>query len=261
MTGVVTRDSAQRRPGDKQRSDARDTYNIPTLVPTSPGRAGLCRFLPDPGPSTARSPFGSPPRPLRLLHENGHPGARSRPDPPPNRAHSALVFESTGPNIEPGRSARRQRRDPAPGQHGHVAAFPHICSRPSLFPPESHFGRLHPADRPFCLPCSRVSTRRSRHAIWVSFTYASNAVPIVPPALTRHSLVHADDLTDRCGTYCSRSRRRHKPSNPLVLQTLPERNPQPQSPETLVVHPARDVGGSRGFLIIPDSSIVPVRPP
>ena len=57
MTGVVHRDSAQRRSNDKHRSDARNFLtHPPSLVPTGPAscRARFC-------PSIARSPTGGTP--------------------------------------------------------------------------------------------------------------------------------------------------------------------------------------------------------
>ena len=89
MTGVVTRDSAQRRSSDKHRSDARNTYNIADAC--LPSRTKLpCPIL------RIRRPIlrPAPPRPLRPLHENDRFEARFEPDPPRNAPHSALVFEN-----------------------------------------------------------------------------------------------------------------------------------------------------------------------
>ena len=61
------RDSAQRRPIDKHRSNARIfLHTSPTLVPTSPGQR--CRAVPDPA-HHRRCPTWPPPRPLRPLQE------------------------------------------------------------------------------------------------------------------------------------------------------------------------------------------------
>lgn len=108
MTGVVTRDSAQRRPSDKHRSDARDTYNFANACLRRPGNLP-CLILSASRPIPAAAAAATPPTARKR-----HPESRSCPDPPANRAPQCPRFRVRGPNIERGRSARRQRHHPAP---------------------------------------------------------------------------------------------------------------------------------------------------
>ena len=112
MTGVVTRDSAQRRLIDKHRSDARDTYNTAErLSPIRPARLPVRARC---SPSIARSPTPSTETATPSAARNGRFEARSVTDPLPNRDPQCPGFRKRASYVEPGRSGRRQRRGPAP---------------------------------------------------------------------------------------------------------------------------------------------------
>ena len=116
MTGVVTRDSAQRRPSDKHRSDARNfLQNPPPLVPTSPAGAP-CPILQVHRPIRDSAP---PRRRLRRLHENRPIEVRSGPDPHRHRAPQCPRFRKRGPSIERGHCGGRHiTPDRPPGPPG-----------------------------------------------------------------------------------------------------------------------------------------------
>ena len=114
MTGVVTRDSAQRRPIDKHRSDARDFLLIADRLFPHPADRLLCRAVPDPA-----HPL---PPDLRLgrrghsagCKKRGRLSTRSPQDPRPESRPTVPWFPKTRAKHRTRRSARRQGRDPAP---------------------------------------------------------------------------------------------------------------------------------------------------
>ena len=107
MTGVVTRDSAQRLRIDRHRSDARDLLlHCRPPVPHQADRR-CRRAAPDPARQIARSPTGPPPQPLRRLHAKAAYPHHLYRIPNPQRAPQCLDFRNTGQTIEPGRSGPR----------------------------------------------------------------------------------------------------------------------------------------------------------
>ena len=121
MIGVVTRDSAQRRPSDKHRSDARHCLrHRRPLVPRQADRLAaepcpiLCLPPPDPRPGRRRGHSAG----CERGHCDERDGARDRPPEPPG-----------GPQ-----AARRPRRGPA-----HPRRRPPRCRRPGRAPvPPGH---------------------------------------------------------------------------------------------------------------------------
>ena len=113
MTGVVTRDSAQRRPSDKHRSDARHylRHRRP-LVPHLADQLAVarCPILPLLRPILDQAAAAATPRLARIRRLSTAFPRR----PPPKRAPQCPHSPKRGPNIERGRSARRRSGDPAP---------------------------------------------------------------------------------------------------------------------------------------------------
>ena len=105
MTGVVTRDSAQRRPSDKHRSDARNFLLIADrLSPQADRLAAVpCPIL----PLLRRLSAPVAAAATRRLHENRLREARSAPDPLPKRAPQSPRFRKCGPGIERGHCGDR----------------------------------------------------------------------------------------------------------------------------------------------------------